>query len=129
MGTPVPTGTDELVHTLTGPMGAFAFYNFEATAGNVLVAPAKLSGFSPPMSAILVASADRTYSKPSTTVHEQGRRCLRRMPCHELAGHQATVISGISIRRLKFATRDPAPMNSADIAAIRKLSAQWLVQS
>ena len=47
----------------------------------------------------------------------------------ELAGHQATVISGISIRRLKFATRDPAPMNSDDIAAIRKLSAQWLVQS
>ena len=47
----------------------------------------------------------------------------------ELAGHQATVISGISILRLKFATRDPAPMNSADIAAIRKLSAQWLVQS
>ena len=24
-GTPVATGTDELVHTLTGPMGAFAF--------------------------------------------------------------------------------------------------------
>jgi hypothetical protein len=38
LGTSVATGTDELVHTLTGANGAFAFYNFEATAGNVLVA-------------------------------------------------------------------------------------------
>jgi hypothetical protein len=38
LGTSVATGTDELVHTLTGVNGAFAFYNFEATAGNVLVA-------------------------------------------------------------------------------------------
>jgi hypothetical protein len=47
----------------------------------------------------------------------------------ELPEHQATDMCGISILRLKFATRDPAPMNSDDIAAIRKLSAQWLVQS
>ena len=51
------------------------------------------------------------------------------LPCHELAGHQATVISGISIRRLKRATRDPAPMKSAETAAMRKASAQWLVWS
>jgi hypothetical protein len=38
LGSQILTGTDELEHDLTGANGAFAFYNFQATAGNVLVA-------------------------------------------------------------------------------------------
>ena len=38
LGISVATGTDEAVHTLTGANANFAFYTFEATAGNVLVA-------------------------------------------------------------------------------------------
>jgi hypothetical protein len=38
LGVSVATGTDEAVHTLTGTNANFMFYNFEATAGNVLVA-------------------------------------------------------------------------------------------
>jgi hypothetical protein len=38
LGSFIMAGTDELVtHNLTGANGAFAFYNFQATAGNVLV--------------------------------------------------------------------------------------------
>jgi hypothetical protein len=38
LGTMVASGTDEMVHTLSGTNATFAFYNFEATAGDVLVA-------------------------------------------------------------------------------------------
>jgi hypothetical protein len=38
LGTMVASGTDEMVHTLAGTNATFAFYNFEATAGDVLVA-------------------------------------------------------------------------------------------
>jgi hypothetical protein len=38
LGSQIFAGTDELEHDLTGANGAFAFYNFQATAGNVLVA-------------------------------------------------------------------------------------------
>jgi hypothetical protein len=38
LGSQILTGTDELEHDLTGANGAFAFYNFQATAGNALVA-------------------------------------------------------------------------------------------
>jgi hypothetical protein len=38
LGSQIFAGTDELTHDLTGVNGAFAFYNFQATAGNMLVA-------------------------------------------------------------------------------------------
>jgi hypothetical protein len=38
LGVSVATGTDEAVHTLMGTNANFMFYNFEATAGDVLVA-------------------------------------------------------------------------------------------